>query len=133
MTSKYFSKSALRALSRLGDMMIPRNGEFPSFTEFGGLEHIDTLAAYAPADDMKDLNMALSILAFMPGFVLRWLLKMMEKAPENNGPLGPVFRQLDFGLRGLLFSCYYTDKVGSNYTGPKPLDIINYSITRIED
>lgn len=133
MTSQYLSKSALKAINRIGDMMIPRNGEFPSFSEAGGIEHIDELVAYAPAADIKDLNLLLTILAFMPNFVLRWLVGKLETALESDGPLSSLFRQLDIGLRGLIFSCYYTEKLGSNYTGPHPLDIIGFDLERVED
>ena len=37
MTSKYLSNSALKAINRIGDLMIHRNGEFPSFSEVGGV------------------------------------------------------------------------------------------------
>ncbi len=130
--SKLLSKAAVNGLNRIGDIMIPKNGEFPSFSEVGGLEYIDDLVSYAPQDDISDLGMVLSILSFMPGFVLRWLVNKLEDAQYSNGPLSPIFRQLDFALRGLLFSCYYTEKVGSNYTGKKPLDIIGWEIKRIE-
>lgn len=133
MTSKYLSKSALKALNRIGDIMIPANGELPSFSEHGGLEHIDELVSYAPADDIKDLNLLLSILSFMPTFVLVWLIGKLETAHANNGPLGSLFRMLDFGLRGLVLSCYYTENAGTSYKGSKPLDVIGYSVTRLED
>ena len=112
--------------------MIPKNGEFPAFSEVGGLEYIDDLVGYAPADDIKDLGLLLGILSFMPNFILNWLINRMEGAQYSNGPLSPIFRQLDFGLRGLIFSCYYTEKVGSGYKGAKPLDIINWEIKRVE-
>ncbi len=133
MTSKYLSNSALKAINRIGDLMIPRNGEFPAFSEVGGITYIDELVSYAPGADIKDLNMLLTILAFMPTFVLRWLLGKMETAMENKGPLGPIFRQLDIGLRGLIFSCYYTEKVPTTFKGKKPLDIIGFQLTRVED
>ena len=128
--SKHLSKSALKALNRIGDIMIPENGEFPKFSDVGGLEHIDDLVSYAPSDDIGDLNLLLTILAFMPTFVLRWLVGKMETAYDNNGPLGTMFRQLDFGLRGLIFSCYYGGKLGSDYKGEDPLDLIGISINR---
>ena len=133
MTSKYLSNSALKAINRLGDLMIPRNGEFPSFSDVGGLEYIDDLVSYAPPADIKDLNLLLTILAFMPTFVLRWLLGRMEKSMESTGPLSSLFRMLDVGLRGLIFSCYYTEKIPASYKGKKPLDIIGFGLTRVED
>lgn len=133
MTSKYLSNSALKAINRIGDLMIPRNGEFPAFSEVGGLEYIDDLVSYAPPADIKDLNLVLTILSFMPTFVLRWVLGKMETSMENTGPLGPIFRMLDVGLRGLIFSCYYTEKIPASYKGKKPLDIIGFGLTRVED
>ncbi len=133
MTSKYLSNSALKTINRIGDMMIPKNGEFPAFSEVGGLEYIDEIVSYAPPADIKDLNLVLTILAFMPNFVLRWLLSKMENSMESTGPLAPIFRMLDVGLRGLVFSCYYTEKIPASYKGKKPLDIIGFDLTRVED
>lgn len=133
MTSKYLSNSALKAINRIGDLMIPRNGEFPSFSEVGGLQYIDDLVSYAPPADIKDLNLLLTILSFMPTFVLKWVLGKMETAMENTGPLGSIFRLLDIGLRGLIFSCYYTEKIPDSYKGKKPLEIIGFELTRVED
>lgn len=114
--------------------MLPKNGDFPSFSEFGGLQHIDDLVSYAPKDDIKGLNMLLTILAFMPKFVLKWVVGKMEKSRNmGDGGVGTLFRQLDFGIRGLVFSCYYTDKESSSYQGKNPLDVMEYSINRVEE
>ncbi len=131
--SEHLSKSALKALNRIGNIMIPENGEFPKFSDVGGLEHIDDLVSYAPSDDISDLSLLLSILAYMPGFILRWLVGKLETAHANNGPLVSLFRQLDFGLRGLIYSCYYGGKLGKGYTGKDPQEIIGFSIERVED
>lgn len=124
--------SAKKSLTRIGDILLPKNGEFPSFSETGSIEHIDELTAYAPEDDISDLNTLLSVLAFMPGFVLKWLVNKMENAQMSNGALASLFRQLDFGLKGLLFSCYYSEKMGAAYKGKKPLDVIGFSVNRVE-
>ncbi|MEX0812802.1 MAG: hypothetical protein WD048_11355 [Chitinophagales bacterium] len=131
--SKILSKNALKALNRIGDIIIPENGEFPKFSDTASIQHIDDLLAYAPENDIKDLNMLLIILSFMPGFVLAWLVKKMETSRENKGALGTLFRQLDFGVKGLIFSCYYSGKTGDGYNGKNPLDIIGYEIERVED
>ena len=127
------SPRAKKTLTRIGDILIPRNGEFPSFSETGSIEHIDHLTAYAPEGDLKDLSMLLSVLSIKPDFVLRWLVKKMEQSPNSNSMIAPLFRQLDFALRGLIFSCYYSEKMGAAYNGKKPLDIIGFGIKRVED
>ncbi len=126
------SPRAKKALIRIGDMMIPKNGEFPSFSETGAIGHIDELTAYAPESDIKDLSMVLSILSIKPDFVLRWIVRKMDNSQNSNGVLAPVFRQLNFGLRGLLFSCYYSEKMGASFKGKKPLDVIGFEINRVE-
>ncbi len=131
--SKILSKSALIAVNRIGDIIIPHSNEFPSFSEAGGIEHIDDIMSYTPPGDVKDLNMVLSILAYCPGFVLNILVKQMLSSNKKTGPLSPILRQLDIGLRGIVFTCYYSGKTGSSYKGKNPLDIIGYKITRLED
>ena len=103
-TSAYFSPRALKALNRLGDILIPANGDFPSFSEYGGLEHIDRMVSYAPVDDIGDLNMALGYLQFMPTFALRQLVKRMTNAADNDGLLGMPLRLLNLAIRGLVFA-----------------------------
>ena len=129
--SNILSKSALKAINRIGDIMMPKNGELPSYSELGGIEHIDEILRYAPESDMKDLNMVLSILSVMPKFVLKWLIKNMSQSYKKGGGLWVIMRQLDFGLKGIILSTYYSEKVGSNYKGRTPLEIIDYSINRV--
>ena len=133
MKSSCFSKRALKTLNRIGDIYIPRNGEFPSFSEYGGIEHIDKLAGYAPVDDIGDLNMLLGVLGFMPGFVLRFIVHLCAKSPDSNSPISPLLRQLNLAFRGLIFGCYYAERPGSNYNGKDPVELINFSINRVTD
>ena len=132
-TSAYFSPRALKALNRLGDILIPANGDFPSFSEYGGLEHIDRMVSYAPVDDIGDLNMALGYLQLMPTFALRHLVKRMTNAADNDGLLGMPLRLLNLAIRGLVFACYYSERPGSNFNGKDPVDVIDFKINRVVD
>ena len=100
-----------------------------SFQEF----HIDGLVAYAPADDIQDLGMVLGILAKMPKGVLVWLVKTMSNAHKNNGPLGTLFRQLNMGIRGIVFSLYYSEKPGINYKATNPTELIGFTLNKVEN
>lgn len=128
----HLSAQAKKTLTRIGDILLPENGEFPCFSKTGSIEYIDELTAYAPESDIGDLNMLLTALSFAPDFVLKWLVGKMENAQASDGGLSSLYRQLDFGLRGLLFSCYYSEKMGAGFTGKKPLDVIGFEIRRIE-
>ena len=129
--SKILSKTALKAINRIGDVMIPGNEELPSYSYYGGIEHIDEILRNAPESDMKDLNMLLSILSVMPKFVLKWLVNSMRQSHKRGGGIWVIMRQLDFGLKGIILSTYYSEKTGSNYKGRTPLEIIDYSINRV--
>lgn len=126
------SNRAKKTLTRIGDILLPKNGEFPCFSETGSISKVDDLTAYAPEGDISDLSLLLTVLSFMPDFVLQWIVNKMENAQYSNGILSPIFRQLDFGLRGLIFSCYYSGKMGPSYKGKDPLDVIGFSIKRVE-
>lgn len=133
MESAYLSKPALKALNRFGDIIIPANGEFPSFSEYGGLEHIDKMVSYAPVEDINDLNTVLGIFNLLPTFMLRFIVRLMAGAQHRSGPLATIFRQLNFAIRGLVFACYYAERPGNSFKGKDPAEIIDYHINRVED
>jgi hypothetical protein len=133
MRSAYFSQSALKALNRLGDILLPANDGFPSFSKYGGLEHIDKMVCYAPIEDISDLNAALGIFNLLPTFLLRFLVRFMARAQNRKGPLATIFRQLNLAIRGLLFACYYAERPGSGFEGKDPAEVINFHINRVGD
>lgn len=133
MRSQYFWNSTLKGLNRIGDVFIPQDGDMPSFSQFGGIEAIDTVIAYLPKEDVGLLNIVLTIFAVMPTGVLRWLVQQMEDALDKTGEIPSVLRQLNLGLRGIIFSCYYSGVGGEKSTGNNPLDVIGYHLNRVED
>jgi hypothetical protein len=131
MASKILSKSAVKGLSRIGDILIPGEGEFPSFSGYMCMEHVDDLVHYAPNDDIKDLGMVLGILSLMPKSFLNWLVKIMAKSHLNHGPAGTLLRQLNLGIRGIVFSLYYSEKPGANYKGKHPNQLIGFTLNKV--
>ena len=133
MISKYFKPATLKGLTRLGDILLPQTDEFPSFSQFGGIEHIDDVIVYLPKEDIDSLNAVLSILSVMPDSFLTWLMRAMEDALDKQGAIPSVLRQLNLGLRGILFSCYYSGLGGAGFAGDNPMDILGYRLNRVED
>ena len=133
MQSNYFKPAALQGLNRIGDVFIPKSDDWPSFSEFGGIEYIDDIIAYAPQEDIDSLNMVLGIFSFLPEGLLRWAAGQMVAATYRDGLLDGLLRQLNIGLKGILFSCYYSGKGGHSYAGKNPLDLVGYNVVRIED
>jgi hypothetical protein len=133
MQSNYFNSAALKGLNRIGDIFIPGEGDLPSFSEFGGIEYVDDIIAYTPAEDIASLNMVLSIFSILPEGMLRWAADQMVAASYRDGLLDGLLRQLNIGLKGILFSCYYSGKGGSSYAGKNPLDTVGYEVNRVMD
>jgi hypothetical protein len=133
MQSNYFKPAALKGLNRIGNVFIPGEGDLPSFSEFGGIEHVDDVIAYTPAEDIASLNMVLSIFSALPEGMLRWAADQMVAASYRDGPLDGLLRQLNIGLKGILFSCYYSGKGGTKFSGENPLDTIGYAVNRVMD
>jgi hypothetical protein len=126
------SKSAIKALNRIGDLLLPQNGKFPSFSQTGCANNAADVTNFAPEEDIALLNLVLSLLSIAPTGILRWLLKQMDQSHDMSEPLGTVFRQLNFGLKGIIYGLYYGDKSTNNNVG-NPVDIIDFRINRIEN
>ena len=133
MASEYLSKSAIKGLNRIGNILIPGDSTYPSFSVYGGLEHADDLLTYAPRHDIKDLGMVLSILSVLPNRWLTWLVKKMSASHTDNGPLGNTMRQLNMGIRGLVFSLYYAPKRGGNYAGEDPVHMVGFKLKKAKE
>jgi len=129
--SKILSSREISSIVRIGDLMIPAYEEFPSFSQLGCVEHIDSVLGYAPEDDIKDLKLLLKSLSLLPDKAISGLVKIIA---ENKGfpeKIAGTLRLMDTGLRGIVFTLYYSGKTGKDYQGKNPLEIIDYSITRI--
>lgn len=104
--SQYAGSAQLRAIARIGDLMLPGTEELPRFSETRCIADIDRVLAYVPPGDLQDLNTLLLILAYLPKFVLRWFLWLLERSTEW-GWLPGILRVIRLGLRGIILGLYY--------------------------
>ena len=133
MNSQYLNNSAVKGLNKIGDILIPGNETYPSFSAYSCIDHIDDLMAYAPTEDVGDLKMVLSVFSILPKGVLTWIVKKMASAPKSDGPLAGLFRQLNMGIRGVVFSLYYSEKPGQKYAGKNPTELIGFTLNKVSD
>ncbi|GMW02894.1 MAG: hypothetical protein AMXMBFR84_40300 [Candidatus Hydrogenedentota bacterium] len=129
--SQFLDEKAIRGLERLGDIILPREGRLPSFSEVGCVEHVDDVLAYAPPEDAASLNTVLGVLSFVPTFGLRGVVWCMHRADNWPGPLGSTLRLLNMGVRGVVLSLYYSGKTGARYTGPDTCELIGFALNRV--
>lgn len=122
----YFQKAAL---NRLGNVICPRNEDFPAFSDLDCVHHAHIVLDELPEQDCSDLKLLLFVLWFMPSPFMRIFLNIVEKLKDMDGEIGTLMRMLNFGLRGVAFSLYY-----SGMTGPKavvsktPVNVVGYSV-----
>nr|AUN37014.1 hypothetical protein [uncultured bacterium] len=129
--SKYLSDNAVNAFERLGDFMMPRAGQFPSFKELGVIVHVDGIMEHVPEEDRSALNMLLSVLSFFPDVLLNGFLTLVGTGSTWTGPVGGFFRQLKMGLQSVIVTLYFSGKHGPHYTGPTPLDLTGYRVNAV--
>ena len=130
-----FSNRAIVGLTKVGDIYCPKTEEFPAYSEVGGTSHLNSLVVNVPADDFSALNLVLIILSFLPRFILKWLVGVLERSgyDPSDGLIPSTLRQLNIGLRGLVYSTYYSELTNVHYKGKTPLNILEFEINRVVD
>ncbi len=122
----YFQKASL---NRLGDIICPKNGEFPSFSELDCVHHAHIVLDDLPPQDLSDLKLLLIALWFLPAPLMRIFLTCLEKMKDMNGEVGTLIRMLQFGLRGIAFALYYSDMKGPKAKPVKsPVDVVGFAV-----
>lgn len=130
-TSQYLTRKELTALNRVGEALMPRNGEHPSFSEVGCIAHVDGIIAYAPPEDMKDLKGLLGAMYFFPGFLLRFVVWFSQSCHGWPEPIATLSRKLDIAFRSIVLGLYYSGKCSAAYQGQTPLELMGFENTAV--
>ena len=129
--SRYLSSTALRGLNRLGDVVCPGdNKDLPLFSTTDFAFHADRMLSYMYAHDRDGLVMLLTLLAWTPKWKIRallWLSERHQKVPDYLG--GIILRTLYVGLRGMIFTLYYSKLEDRNNQGEKIHKVIKWDAT----
>lgn len=132
----HLSNRAVKGLVKVGNVLCPENGEFPKYETVAATNQLDNLVQYAPESDINDLGMVLAIFSFMPMFIIKWIVNLCTNSMTNpsDGVIMATLRQLNMGLRGLVFSTYYSELAKPTQGNTKnPLDIIDFKLNRVLD
>jgi hypothetical protein len=108
-SSRYLRSHQIAALVRVGDSCIPGESGAPSFRALGCVRHVDRVLENIDRADRLSLQALLSVLWVCPTAVHRGLLRWAAGSFDGRGPLGPLLRQLDYGLRGLVLTLYFSE------------------------
>jgi aldehyde dehydrogenase (NAD+) len=117
MSDRILSAAQRRGLLRLGDVLIPGDGELPSFSASGCAEHADRMLAHMYADDRDGVTGVLSLAAVLPRPLLRALFAFTEQHARAPEPLAGLMRMANLGIKGVVMTLYYSDVGGGVLAG----------------
>ncbi len=123
--SQFFGPRELSALERIGDLMLPGDLDFPSFSQTGCIAFVDDLLRSMDPKDRHDVKILLKALSFLPSPLLRGFLRLCQTRWT------PTLRMIELGLKGLVMSLYYSNKTAPHYTGRTPFDVLGFVLTRL--
>lgn len=128
MSSAYLTPSQLGALIRIGDLLLPGDESLPSFSAIGCIQFVDEILAETPEKDVNDLVMLLRLLSILPTFASRWLVTLGERADKFPAPIAVHLRLLNLGLRGIIYSLFYSGKSGQGLEYRPVLECLGYEL-----
>ena len=126
--SSLFTTRQLNGLNKLGDIMIPANGQFPAFSHTGCINHIDDLMGTAHPEDIRDFGLLLLVFHYLPLFVIQWIVWLADNADRFPEFIAPLLRTANIGMKGVVVSLYYSGYHQATYQGNTGLDIIDYHV-----
>lgn len=123
--SQFLGLRELSALKRIGDLMLPGDSDFPSFSQTGCIAFVDDLLRFMAPKDRDDVKTLLKALSFLPSPLLRAFLTLCRTRWT------PTLRMIELGLKGLVMSLYYSNKTAPQYAGRTPYDVIGFALRRL--
>lgn len=102
-------KSHIKGLHKLGKVIIPDQPGYPTFAEVKPEKQINRMVDYMYEDDRGAILVILSLFSVLPLFVIRWKILFIDWGAKMSGIIGAPFKMLQIGLKGLVFTLYYSD------------------------
>lgn len=121
-----FSKLSLKGLTKAADIIIPGQGEFPRFSDTDFLNHLERMSKYMYEDDLAGLKFLTALMGLLPPFMVHLILWVATLHAYIPGPLGAPLRQINIGVRGVIFTLYYSGLEDSKSFGKKIFKKIKY-------
>jgi aldehyde dehydrogenase (NAD+) len=100
--------SQRRTLNRLGDLMIPGDGDLPSFSASGCADQADRMLAHMYDADREGVMLLLGVFRFLPAFAIRAILRLADHQAAFPDPIGTGLRMVGIGVKGVVMTLYYS-------------------------
>lgn len=124
--SKHLSARQVRGLLRLGDTVAPGDHDFPPFSQTEFVTHVDRMLDYMEPDDRQGLGLLLNLFSLSPKWAIKSLLLLCEQESRLPHPVAAPLRLLRLGLKGLVFTLYYSGLEDKEGHGPRILKTIGW-------
>lgn len=122
-------KLSYRGLNRLGDILLPPSDTFPAFSATGCATYVTEIYRVSTPKDANALEVLFIFFNFFPKGVLRWFFSFLNWISLKHWRFAIPFRKLWIGLRGVVFSLYYSNLTIPEYEGPRVYDAIHFELT----
>lgn len=96
-------------LRKLGDIVIPGDLEFPSFSQAGCADAIDRMIPYMNLSDRDGVETLLSLFNYLPTFLIRGIFALSEAHRLFPEPIAGLLRLANIGMKGVVMTLYYSD------------------------
>lgn len=104
-----FSSLSLKGLERAGNVIIPGGEGLPSFSQTDFLRHLPRISNYMNEDDREGFKLLTTLMFFMPSPLIRLMMWFTTLHSYFPGPLAAILRQINVGVKGVLFTLYYSN------------------------
>jgi aldehyde dehydrogenase (NAD+) len=121
MTTATLTRTQLAGLRKVGDLMIPGDGDLPSFSASGCAQHADRMIAHMNTGDREGIALLLGAFRFLPNLVLRALLRLTGRHADVPEAIAAPLRMINIGVKGVVMTLYYSglDEPGDILRGIK--------------
>jgi hypothetical protein len=102
-------KVHIKGMEKLGKVVLPADGDFPAFSDIQAKKYLNRMIDYMYEDDRSSLLIILKLFSILPLFMINWIMHFIERGARWKGMMGAPFRMLQIGLKGLIFTIYYSD------------------------
>lgn len=98
----------LASLNRVGDLMIPGDGDLPSFSASGCARQADRMLAHMYDADREGVLLLLKLFRVLPRAAVRGLLRLCDHEAAFPDPIGAGLRMIGIGVKGVVMTLYYS-------------------------
>ncbi|MFZ8934919.1 MAG: aldehyde dehydrogenase family protein, partial [Bacteriovoracaceae bacterium] len=127
MNSRYLNKNQVKGFLKTADILLPGESDLPRFGQTGFGDYLDDILEEAPTNDIQDLKMLFGIFCWLPSFFIKIILLLSEKSDIGPGFWQKNMRLINIGLKGIIFSLYYSRLPDAQRNGERIFESIGWN------